>query len=855
MKEPHNKKVGNNHGKYNPRIYKVPYQKAEANNLNIKEYISNQIKLYYVPYEEEKKETYSKISNQLKEEINQKILKACQLHSEGKILEAEKYYKDILDQDIIHPSVLTNYGLINSSKGKNDKAKELYMKSIKYFPDKPDAYINMGQLQNKLNKNREALEYLVQAIRIKPDCAESHLILSNIFSDLNQENEAKISINKAIELKPDNAEAFNTLGSINQKIGNVIEAEKDYRKAIKLNPDIAAAYANLGGILKSRGEYKEAEKYILKAIKIQPNSKEAYNNLAGIYLDNGDYALAEKYTRKAIEIDKNFAMAYTNLGNILTILGKKEEAEKILLKSIELDPNCPTAHSNLGAIRERQGKDIEARKLFKKASLLAPENLSFKINSALYLSSVPFSNKHIESERKEYVKQISLLNENKDLIFKGQIFTTSMFYLAYHNKQDDKNILMKLSQVLSSKNGIVNRNFNKNKQLLNYKKRKNIRLGVCSDYLYQHSVSNFFGNIIKDIATAGIEVFIFRGPNAREDSHSKSIDELATEVIRMPACIQSSCDLILSRSIDILFYVDLGMSNYTYLLSLSRLALVQFTTLGHPNTSGSNEIDYFISCDDYETNNSESFYSENLIKLSRIPVNYTMPKINITKTKFKLESLNIPDSSFLIGIPHSPFKFHPDYDLVLDKILEEIPHALFFFADGIKKNETLQLKERWKNNTKLILQKTIFFPRVSLNEFFQIIKDLDIILDPFYFGMGNTFYQSMCFNTPVVTMPTNHIKSRHAFAGYKQMGIKNPPIASSPSEYVSICKKLAFDHSYRNNLKSQINDESRSRIFNDQNIYQEYIEFFNASLDAAKSDKLLPTNWQPKLNKNNLRES
>ena len=173
----------------------------------------------------------------------------------------------------------------------------------------------------------------------------------------------------------------------------------------------------------------------------------------------------------------------------------------------------------------------------------------------------------------------------------------------------------------------------------------------------------------------------------------------------------------------------------------------------------------------------------------------------------------------------------------------------------MKKNETIQLKERWKKNTKLILQRTIFFPRVSLNEFFQFIKDLDIILDPFYFGMGNTFYQSMCFNTPVVTMPTNHIKSRHAFAGYKQMGIKNPPIASSPSEYISICKKLAFDHSYRNNLKSQINDESRTRIFNDQNIYQEYIEFFNASLDAAKSDKLLPTNWQPKLNKNNLMES
>ena len=114
------------------------------------------------------------------------------------------------------------------------------------------------------------------------------------------------------------------------------------------------------------------------------------------------------------------------------------------------------------------------------------------------------SNKHIESERKEYEKQISLLDKNKNLIFKGEIFATNMFYLAYHNKQDDKEILKKLSKVLSSKEGIVNKNFNKNKQLLNYKKRNNIRLGVCSDYLCKHSVSSFFGNIINIRLTLSI---------------------------------------------------------------------------------------------------------------------------------------------------------------------------------------------------------------------------------------------------------------------------------------------------------------------------------------------------------------
>ena len=128
----------------------------------------------------------------------------------------------------------------------------------------------------------------------------------------------------------------------------------------------------------------------------------------------------------------------------------------------------------------------------------------------------------------------------------------------------------------------------------------------------------------------------------------------------------------------------------------------------------------------------------------------------------------------------------------------------------------------------------------------ELVKALDIMLDPFYFGMGNTFYQAMALNTPVVTMPTNHMKSKHAFAAYKQMGIKNAPVAKSPDDYITICKKLVCDKSYMESIKKQINNESRDRIFNDKDIHREYINFIKSSLDAAKKDSMLTINWRPK---------
>ena len=191
------------------------------------------------------------------------------------------------------------------------------------------------------------------------------------------------------------------------------------------------------------------------------------------------------------------------------------------------------------------------------------------------------------------------------------------------------------------------------------------------------------------------------------------------------------------------------------------------------------------------------------------------------------------------------FKFHPQYDHILHRILEEIPNAIFFLAEG-KKNETEQLKSRWEKISTLILKRTIIYPFVDFDNFLEILKSMDIMLDPFFFGMGNTFFQSMAFGIPVVTMPSNHARTRSVFAGYKQMNIKDPPVANSPEEYVSICKKLAFNPSYRENISKQILSESGEKLFNDKIIHKEYIDFFNQSINAARNGELLSSDWKSK---------
>ena len=66
-----------------------------------------------------------------------------------------------------------------------------------------------------------------------------------------------------------------------------------------------------------------------------------------------------------------------------------------------------------------------------------------------------------------------------------------------------------------------------------------------------------------------------------------------------------------------MFYPDIGMSPYTYTLALKRLAPIQATSWGHPNTTGLNTIDYFLSSDSIEPDDCKDSYTEQLIKFRK----------------------------------------------------------------------------------------------------------------------------------------------------------------------------------------------------------------------------------------------
>ena len=60
---------------------------------------------------------------------------------------------------------------------------------------------------------------------------------------------------------------------------------------------------------------------------------------------------------------------------------------------------------------------------------------------------------------------------------------------------------------------------------------------------------------------------------------------------------------------------DVGMSASSRVLSQYRIAPIQLASWGHPDTTGSSNIDYFLSGELLEVPGADDHYSEELIRL------------------------------------------------------------------------------------------------------------------------------------------------------------------------------------------------------------------------------------------------
>ncbi|HHQ14172.1 MAG TPA: tetratricopeptide repeat protein, partial [Chromatiales bacterium] len=97
-------------------------------------------------------------------------LRAARLHHRaGNLAQAEKAYRQILEQDPSHAVALNGLGRIAAHSGHHEAAKELFERAIAARPAFPLAYKNLGDVLRAMRQYGPAISSYRQALALRPE--------------------------------------------------------------------------------------------------------------------------------------------------------------------------------------------------------------------------------------------------------------------------------------------------------------------------------------------------------------------------------------------------------------------------------------------------------------------------------------------------------------------------------------------------------------------------------------------------------------------------------------------------------------------------------------------------------------
>ena len=228
--------------------------------------------------------------------------------------------------------ITVNQAIVAHQEGRLEEAERLYRSILENQPTNLDVNNNLGVLLYSLGKFDEAEASYRKAIEIKPDYLQAHNNLGVVLQSLSRHDDADASYGKVIKLNPEYAEVHNNLGILQMSQGKIKESEASYRKAIELKPGFIEAYCNLGSLLSDFNELDEAETNANKAIEINPNYEKALLTRGRILFKKEKFELALR-DLECCSSNESRSIILSSLYN----LGRTKEIYESIEKNLELD--------------------------------------------------------------------------------------------------------------------------------------------------------------------------------------------------------------------------------------------------------------------------------------------------------------------------------------------------------------------------------------------------------------------------------------------------------------------------------------------------------------------------------------
>jgi len=586
---------------------------------------------------------------------------------------------------------------------------------------------------------------------------------------------------------------------VQRRTGRLAEARDTCWQIVNTWPATAEAWHFLGILNDELGNPDAAWQNLNRSLELEPSNARYYTDTGLFLYRRRKFAPSEEAFKKALQLNPNGILALMHLGNLCYFSNRLDQAIELYQRAVALKPDLPVAQCNLGSLLQDEGRLKQALACYNKA-LQHTSNDGLTIKSALALPVIVASHQELTVIRKRYMDNLVSLRAQRLTVHNPAEIGLPAFYLAYHGLDDrplQEGLAALYEQCVPGINYLAPHCHDQRLAIQNNK----IRIGFISELFRAQTVGIVIAGIINRLNRDTFDVSIFHFPKPGDDEVTDYLKQGSSCWIELPVDLQQARAAIAAKQLDILVFTDIGMTPTTYFLAFSRLAPVQCVTWGHPVTTGIPAMDYYISCEDFESAESDAHYSEQLVRLKNPPTYYHRPRF--PDQVLPRSHYGLRDDEHVYLCVQSLFKVHPDFDSIIGDILRQDSQGRMVFVHGSRTHWGELLMERLERTIPDVMPRVSMLTHQSFSNYLNLLRVADVALDTLHFGGGSTAYQSLAAGLPIVTLPGQFMRSRLTYACYRRMNVTNC-VASDRDDYVRIAVRLGTDPPKRKQVSQDI---------------------------------------------------
>ena len=346
----------------------------------------------------------------------QALQKGVAAHREGKLQDAERLYRAILQSQPAHPDANHNLGVIAVSVNKADAALPLFKTALEANPKIEQFWLSYIDALIKTEKFDDARRVLSDAQQAGVTAAKLQIFEEKLQSNLppssdkpqqefdNQLQSHQDELSPAIELRevgkykeaqewlykflqhnPANPEALSLLSHVLLLDKEEAEAERVLIEAASINSELPSVYRNQARLLLKQSKTIEALEKAQLGCNQSPEDLESLLVLAACLGANQRDLEALPIIEKILKAKSNHAEAYANRAFIKLRAKDAAGAIKDAKMTVSLKPHLTQMWQLLGSLYYQTGNLIDAIEALRNAHKNEPNNLAFMVQLGEFL--------------------------------------------------------------------------------------------------------------------------------------------------------------------------------------------------------------------------------------------------------------------------------------------------------------------------------------------------------------------------------------------------------------------------------------------------------------------------------------